>query len=160
MVPPNRNLPAPVTVATPAPNWPKDPDVAKRKANKNDDKPVIQQYDRAAEADRALRPDELNNVSQDPRIVAAPGTPEQSEPVNKPKKSIFSLDTLQEGTIRDFHRRAAALNLDRSAAGLSHAVAGSALWHLAGEQALRAEDARRAHGADALTHDPEKWDHA
>jgi hypothetical protein len=92
VVPPNRTLPPPVTVTTPAPNWPKDPDVAKRKANKNDDKPVIQQYDRAAEADRALRPDELNRVSQDPRSVAAPGTPEQSEPVNKPKKSIFSLD--------------------------------------------------------------------
>lgn len=96
VVPPNRNLPAPVTVTTPAPNWPKDPDVAKRKANKNDDKPVIQQYDRAAEADRALRPDELNRVSQDPRTVAAPGTPEQSEPVNKPKKSIFSLDLFKK----------------------------------------------------------------
>ena len=92
VVPPNRTLPPPVTVTTPAPNWPKDPDVAKRKANKNDDKPVIQQYDRAAEADRALRPDELNRVSQDPRRVAAPGTPEQSEPVNPPKKNIFSLD--------------------------------------------------------------------
>ena len=82
VVPPNRNLPPPVTHATPAPNWPKDPDVAKHKANKDDDKPVIQQYDRAAESDRALRPDELNRVSQDPRNVAAPGTPEQSEPVN------------------------------------------------------------------------------
>ncbi|MGB6759919.1 MAG: hypothetical protein WBE82_18865, partial [Xanthobacteraceae bacterium] len=45
VVPPNRNLPPPVTVTTPAPNWPKDPDVAKRRANKNDDRPVIQQYD-------------------------------------------------------------------------------------------------------------------
>jgi hypothetical protein len=91
VVPPNRNLPPPLTVATPAPNWPKDPDVSRRKS-KNSDKPVIQQYDRAAEADRALRPDELNRVSQDPRSVAAPGTPEQSEPVNKPAKSIFSMD--------------------------------------------------------------------
>jgi hypothetical protein len=91
VVPPNRTLPPPVTVTTPAPNWPKDPDVARRKTNKNDDKPVIQQYDRAAEADRALRPDELNRVSQDPRTVAAPGTPEQTEPVDKPKKSIFSI---------------------------------------------------------------------
>jgi hypothetical protein len=90
VVPPNRNLPPPVTNAVTAPNWPKDPDVAKRKAKKDDDKPVVQQYDRAAEADRALRPDELNRVSQDPRTVAAPGTPEQSEP-NTPKKSIFSV---------------------------------------------------------------------
>lgn len=92
VVPPNRNLPPPITVTTPAPNWPKDPDVARRKSNKGGDKPVVQQYDRAAEADRALRPDELNRVSQDPRTVAAPGTPEQSDPVNKPAKSIFSLD--------------------------------------------------------------------
>jgi hypothetical protein len=91
VVPPNRDLPPPVTNAVTAPNWPKDPDVARRKADKNDDKPVVQQYDRAAEADRALRPDELNRVSQDPRTVAAPGTPEQSEPT-RPKKSIFSLD--------------------------------------------------------------------
>jgi hypothetical protein len=90
VVPPSRNLPLPVTSATTAPNWPKDPDVAKRKSKK-DDKPAIQQYDRAAEADRALRPDELNRVSQNPRTVASPGTPEQSEP-NTPKKSIFSLD--------------------------------------------------------------------
>jgi hypothetical protein len=89
VVPPNRNLPPPVANATPAPNWPKDPDVAKRGAKKNDDKPTIQQYDRAAEADRALRPDELNNVSRDPRVVAAPGTAEQSEPANKPKRNLF-----------------------------------------------------------------------
>jgi hypothetical protein len=88
VVPPTRNLPAPMTNAATAPNWPKDPDVAKRKIKK-DDKPVIQQYDRAAEADRALRPDELNNVSRDPRVVAAPGTPEQSEPANKAKRNLF-----------------------------------------------------------------------
>jgi hypothetical protein len=92
VVPPNRNLPPPVTSAVPAANWPKDPDVIKRKTNKNDDKPVIRQYDAAAEADRALRPDELNNVSRDTRTVSAPGVPEQSEPVNAPKKNLFSLD--------------------------------------------------------------------
>jgi len=92
VVPPNRNLPPPVTSVVPAANWPKDPDVIKRKTNKNDDKPVIRQYDAAAEADRALRPDELNNVSRDTRTVSAPGVPEQSEPVNPPKKNLFSLD--------------------------------------------------------------------
>jgi hypothetical protein len=94
VVPPSRNLPPPVSNATPTANWPKDPDVAKRKANKNDDKPVIRQYDAAAESDRALRPDELNNVSRDARVVPAPGTPEQSEPVNKPKRNLFDFSWL------------------------------------------------------------------
>ena len=94
VVPPNRNLPPPVTGTVTAPNWPKDPDVAKRKAKKDDDKPVIRQYDAAAEADRALRPDELNNVSRNTRTVAAPGTPEQSEPLNKPKRNLFDFSWL------------------------------------------------------------------
>jgi hypothetical protein len=89
VVPPNRDLPPPVSTTATAPNWPKDPDVAKRKIKKADDAPVIRQYDAAAEADRALRPDELNNVSRDPRVVSAPGTPEQSEPANKPKRNLF-----------------------------------------------------------------------
>jgi hypothetical protein len=96
VVPPNRNLPPPAASGAPAANWPKDPDIAKRKQAKNDDKPVIRQYDAAAEADRALRPDELNSVSRDTRTVAPPGTSEQSEPVNPPKKSIFSLDFLKK----------------------------------------------------------------
>jgi hypothetical protein len=94
VVPPNRNLPPPISATTTAPNWPKDPDVAKRKSKKDDDKPVIRQYDAAAEADRALRPDELNRVSQDPRNVPAPGTAEQSDPVNKPKRNIFDFSWL------------------------------------------------------------------
>src|SRR5271156_2096851 len=43
VVPPSRNLPAPLPSTVPAANWPKDPDVAKRKAKKDDDKPVIRQ---------------------------------------------------------------------------------------------------------------------
>jgi hypothetical protein len=88
VVPPSRNLPPPMTNTATAPNWPKDPDAAKRRAKK-DDKPVIQQYDRAAEADRALRPDELNNVSRNTPVVSAPGVGEQSEPTNKPKRNLF-----------------------------------------------------------------------
>ncbi len=73
VVPPSRNLPPPVSSnAVPAANWPKDPDVIKRKANKNDDKPVIRQYDAAAEADRALRPDELNRVEPGIRGLSPP----------------------------------------------------------------------------------------
>jgi hypothetical protein len=96
VVPPNRTLPPPVTSAVPAANWPKDPDVAKRRAKKDDDKPVIRNSDSVIDAERALRPDELNRVSQDPQTVAAPGTPEQSEPVNKPKKSIFNFDFMKK----------------------------------------------------------------
>lgn len=94
VVPPNRDLPPPMTNAAPAPNWPKDPDVAKRRAKKDDDAPVIRQYDAAREADRALLPDELNNVSRDPKAVATPGTPEQTEPVNKPKRNLFDFSWL------------------------------------------------------------------
>ncbi len=94
VVPPNRDLPPPVSGAATAPNWPKDPDVARRRSKKDDDAPVIRQYDAAAEADRALRPDELNNVSRNPRVVSAPGTPEQSEPVNKAKRNIFDFSWL------------------------------------------------------------------
>jgi hypothetical protein len=94
VVPPTRDLPPPVSNTVTAPNWPKDPDVARRRAKKDDDAPVIRQYDAAAEADRALRPDELNNVSRDPRVVAAPGTPEQSEPVNKPQRNLFDFSWL------------------------------------------------------------------
>ncbi len=65
-------------------------------ANKNDDKPVIRQYDAAAEADRALRPDELNNVSQGSADRFRPRPSEQSEPVNPPKKNLFSFDWLKK----------------------------------------------------------------
>ena len=89
VVPPNRNLPPPVTSKATAPNWPKDPDAIKRAAKKDDDKPVIRNGDSVENDERALRPDELNNVGRDTRTVAAPGTPEQSEPVNKPKRNLF-----------------------------------------------------------------------
>jgi hypothetical protein len=59
VVPPNRNLPAPIaTDKPPAPNWPQDPDVKRRQAVKKEkklhpiDDPVI-------EEGRPLRPDEL-----------------------------------------------------------------------------------------------------
>jgi hypothetical protein len=58
VVPPNRNLPAPIaTDRAPAPNWPKDPDAQKRQAAK--DEKVVPQGDRVIEEGRPLRPDEL-----------------------------------------------------------------------------------------------------
>jgi len=59
VVPPNRNLPAPIaTDKPPAPNWPQDPDVKKRQAATKSDKPT-RPVDPVIEDGRPLRPDEL-----------------------------------------------------------------------------------------------------
>lgn len=58
VVPPNRNLPAPIaTDRPPAPNWPQDPDVKKHQASKKE--PVHVEGDRVIDEGRPLRPDEL-----------------------------------------------------------------------------------------------------
>ena len=58
VVPPNRNLPAPIaTDKPPVPNWPQDADVKKRQAAKNE--PVHVEGDRVVDEGRPLRPDEL-----------------------------------------------------------------------------------------------------
>jgi hypothetical protein len=101
VVPPTRNLPPPVTAnATPAPNWPKDPDVVRRQSSssskKTDDKPVIRQGDSVIEEERALRPDELNPKRATP-AVPVPGVGEQSTPsqLGQPKKSLLSFDWMK-----------------------------------------------------------------
>jgi hypothetical protein len=60
VVPPNRNLPAPIaTDRPPAANWPQDPDVKKRQAAAaKSDKP-LRPTDPVIEDGRPLRPDEL-----------------------------------------------------------------------------------------------------
>lgn len=99
VVPPTRDLPPPeAAIAPPVPNWPKDPDVARRTAKKVDDKPRYQR-DVMSESSRALRPDELN----------APGAPgaakgdgdytansQMSDPTDRgTKKGLFSgLDSI------------------------------------------------------------------
>ncbi|MGB3746225.1 MAG: hypothetical protein WBD11_17125 [Xanthobacteraceae bacterium] len=68
VVPPNRNLPAPIaTDRPPAPNWPQDPDFKKRQAAK--DEKIVPQGDRVIEEGRPLRPDEL--ISKGTRASAA-----------------------------------------------------------------------------------------
>ena len=58
VVPPNRNLPAPIASdKPPAPNWPQDPDVKKHQAAKKE--PVHVEGDRVIDEGRPLRPDEL-----------------------------------------------------------------------------------------------------
>ena len=58
VVPPNRNLPAPIAGDKPPANWPQDPDIKKRQAGS---KPTIlhPNGDPVAEEGRPLRPDEL-----------------------------------------------------------------------------------------------------
>ena len=60
VVPPTRDLPTPEKdSAAPAPNWPKDPDIARRKAVKKDDKPRYQK-DYVEQSSRPLAPNELD----------------------------------------------------------------------------------------------------
>jgi hypothetical protein len=65
VVPPTRDLPPPVSdAAPPAPNWPKDPDVARRQAVKKvDDRAFYQRGDSVMENSRRLNPDELSQKS-------------------------------------------------------------------------------------------------
>ena len=58
VVPPNRNLPAPIaTDKPPVANWPQDADLKKRQASKKE--PVHVEGDRVIDEGRPLRPDEL-----------------------------------------------------------------------------------------------------
>src|ERR1700756_1722984 len=58
VVPPNRNLPAPIaTDKPPAPNWPQDPDIKKRQAKSQ--QITTPRVDPVLEDGRPLRPDEL-----------------------------------------------------------------------------------------------------
>jgi len=75
VVPPSRNLPPPVTAnAAPAPNWPKDPDVAQR-AVARAKKKEIHPYNFTEDA-RPLRPNELDQgkgPNRDDGKMASPG---------------------------------------------------------------------------------------
>jgi len=86
VVPPNRNLPAPIaTDKPPAPNWPQDPDIKKRQAGKTE-KPAPAS-DPIMEEGRPLRPDEL--MPKGSRSSAASSSP-GIEP--KQGKGLLSFD--------------------------------------------------------------------
>jgi hypothetical protein len=79
VVPPNRNLPAPIaTDKPPVANWPQDPDVKKHQAAAKPDKP-LRPVDPVIEDGRPLRPDELivkgspNATSSSPGIEPKTG---------------------------------------------------------------------------------------
>jgi hypothetical protein len=86
VVPPNRNLPAPIaTDKPPAPNWPQDPDLKKLHAAKKE--PVHVGGDPVFDEGRPLRPDEL--------IVKGNGASTASSPSGiepKGQKGLLSFD--------------------------------------------------------------------
>ena len=60
VVPPNRNLPPPVsTNSPPAPNWPVDPEITARAKSNADEKVTPRPYDSVEHEERALTPAEL-----------------------------------------------------------------------------------------------------
>jgi hypothetical protein len=98
VVPPTRDLPPPGTLrATPAPNWPKDPDTIRKQASKDDDKPQARPYDSVMESSRPLRPDELK-TGRASTAASTPGVGEQSTPsqLGEPKKNFFSFDWMEK----------------------------------------------------------------
>src|SRR5262249_29465442 len=85
VVPPNRNLPAPIaTDKPPVGNWPQDPDIKKRQAAKKE--PVHVEGDRVIDEGRPLRPDELIPKGSASAASSSPGI----EP--KGQKWLLSFD--------------------------------------------------------------------
>jgi hypothetical protein len=98
VVPPTRDLPPPATLrATPAPNWPKDPDTIRKQASKEDEKPQARPFDSVTESSRPLRPDELK-TGRASTAAPSPGVGEQSTPsqLGEQKKSFFSFDWMNK----------------------------------------------------------------
>jgi hypothetical protein len=86
VVPPNRNLPAPIaTDKPPAPNWPQDPDIKKRQAKS--EKITTPRVDPVLDDGRPLRPDEL--IPKGSR-ASAPSSSPGIEP--KGQKGLLSFD--------------------------------------------------------------------
>ena len=95
VVPPTRDLPPPVTsAAKPAPDWPADPDLAKRRQAKKEEKVTPRPYDSVTHEERALTPAELGVG----RPVSAPGVGEQSTPsqLGENKRNVLNFDWLKQ----------------------------------------------------------------
>jgi hypothetical protein len=86
VVPPNRNLPAPISSNNEPANWPQDPDALKHKASKAAEK-VHVEGDRVIDEGRPLRPDELTPKGNGPNSASS------GDAVGQPhKSSLFSFD--------------------------------------------------------------------
>jgi hypothetical protein len=111
VVPPTRDLPPPVASAPPAvPNWPKDPDEVQRAKKKADDNKRFN-YDYASEANRPLRPSELNVPgNRDADAPTAIATDDQGNPTTQ-KKSFFNFDWAKKEQYATFTGEPARDNL-------------------------------------------------
>jgi hypothetical protein len=88
VVPPTRDLPPPqADAAPPLPDWPHDPDIARRAQAKGKEKPKPHP-DYVIESSRPLRPDELR-ASGAPAGGGSTATASAAGDVQRPKKSIF-----------------------------------------------------------------------
>ena len=86
VVPPNRNLPAPISAEPPAPNWPQDPDIKKRQAAKSEKTILRANGDPVMDEGRPLRPDEL--IPKGSGSSAASNSPG----IEPKHNSLFSFD--------------------------------------------------------------------
>jgi hypothetical protein len=84
VVPPNRNLPAPISSSHDPANWPQDPDVKKRQASRVEK--VHVEGDRVIDEGRPLRPDELTPKANGSNSASS-GDIEQPH-----KSSLFTFD--------------------------------------------------------------------
>jgi hypothetical protein len=144
VVPPNRNLPAPIaTDKAPAPNWPQDPDLKKRQAaTAKSDKP-IRPVDPVIEDGRPLRPDELIAKGSPSAASSSPGIEQ------KGGRGLLSFDWFKKEEYGTFTGEPSG-QPDRSTAGIPNAIPGSPLWNSAGSQAGEEPQLGRALGDTAL----------
>ncbi len=156
VVPPKLDLPPPASpqAAVPAPNWPKDPDMARRKAaiaaRKKDNKDPV-------EAARVLTPNELNVARTAP---GSSGGTKESDSTAPGVSNATSLSPSQLGytgglmnmfhgnssEVRDVHRRADPGFADPAAGRLPDAVAELRLRHR--PQAIAEQEFQRNDGKD------------
>ena len=88
VVPPTRDLPPPQADAAPPPDWPHDPDVARRKQAKAKEKPKPH-ADYVIDSSRPLRPDELHSSGAPGSSGTASASASSEGDGARPKKSIF-----------------------------------------------------------------------
>ena len=86
VVPPTRELPAPQTAnAAPAPDWPKDQDMARRAKAKAESKKVTPHGDYQSESSRPLRPDEYNQLNRPKPSAAGDGDSSADQLMRDPR---------------------------------------------------------------------------
>lgn len=125
VVPPSRDLPRPIDAAAapPVPDWPKDPDVKRRKEAKA--KKKTQELWDFTEDARPLRPDELERGRRPSRDDGKPAGPHGDSDVGAVlsqdqlgnRKSIFSFDWLRKEEYSTFTGEPARADLTDPPAG-------------------------------------------